>query len=574
MIYLDPVNQSITRNDTQVQLSAKAFTILNYLFERPNQLVSKIELLNKAWADTVTVEAVLKNCISELRKALDDDPKRPEFIQTIHRRGYRFIGKDLLLRSPDCTGNQPNYFNLNDLSPPQILVGRDEQFLQLTQFWQESSKGVHLQVVLNGEPGVGKSILANSWIRQLEKSTRDVLIIKSQCKSYTKDYSYMTLIDCIDQICNSRFSEKADQLLERCCPQLVSNLPILAQHWSGNKSNNADFTNSEILLFQIARFFECLSKEISLLWLIDDVHWSDSTTITALNYIKSRNIASKFMVLMTCCDWDIQKAKKHYDLPYLELTADSNARVIAVPFLDKTGTISLIKNSLKYQSNSAGFENRLYKVSGGHPLITLGLIESFIDGQSEMCGVPKLIQQRMQIEVNKLDKQYYCLLQAASIVVIKEFSAAAIAWMTNKTIIEVEDKFEELALSTGWIKRSGVRTWPDGTMAQLYSFTHRVYRDYIYQTLSAGFRRELHVKHAKRLEMAYEYQTNVIAANLTYHYQQGCSVEDIARIKMQAKNNKSISKLSPTFNLEPKYHQFFAAKNLVERQSNLLFAVS
>src|SRR5262249_31373305 len=56
-------------------------------------MVSKDELLNAVWPQTFVGDAVLKVTVQQVREALEDDPKSPQFIETAHRRGYRFIGR-------------------------------------------------------------------------------------------------------------------------------------------------------------------------------------------------------------------------------------------------------------------------------------------------------------------------------------------------------------------------------------------------------------------------------------------------------------------------------------------------
>ncbi|NOT54696.1 MAG: transcriptional regulator, partial [Deltaproteobacteria bacterium] len=88
---LDVEDACLWREDHTIPLTPKAFAVLRHLVARPNRLVSKEELLTAVWPDAVVGEAVLKTAIRELRKALADNPKTPQFIETAHRRGYRFI---------------------------------------------------------------------------------------------------------------------------------------------------------------------------------------------------------------------------------------------------------------------------------------------------------------------------------------------------------------------------------------------------------------------------------------------------------------------------------------------------
>lgn len=88
---LDPVRGTLTREGEPVPLTPRAMDVLDYLARRPGRLVTKAELLDAAWAGTFVGDGALKVCIREIRKALGDDAKRPAYVETAHRRGYRFV---------------------------------------------------------------------------------------------------------------------------------------------------------------------------------------------------------------------------------------------------------------------------------------------------------------------------------------------------------------------------------------------------------------------------------------------------------------------------------------------------
>src|ERR1051325_8181536 len=88
---LDLANECLWKGSQAIKLRPKAFAVLGYLLGHPGQLVTKEELLNGVWPGTFVGEAVLKVTIRQIREALGDDQKFPRFIETAHRRGYRFI---------------------------------------------------------------------------------------------------------------------------------------------------------------------------------------------------------------------------------------------------------------------------------------------------------------------------------------------------------------------------------------------------------------------------------------------------------------------------------------------------
>jgi pimeloyl-ACP methyl ester carboxylesterase len=88
---LDPVSGHLYRRNDVVPLAPKAFALLQFLAGQAGRLTSKEELLAAVWPGVFVGDAVLKGTIRELRKALGDDSHEPRFIETAHRRGYRFI---------------------------------------------------------------------------------------------------------------------------------------------------------------------------------------------------------------------------------------------------------------------------------------------------------------------------------------------------------------------------------------------------------------------------------------------------------------------------------------------------
>ena len=89
---LEPLQQRLTDPKQQpVALTPKAFDTLLCLVERSGDLVTKSELLARVWPNVVVEEAILARNVADLRKALGDDPNAPRYIETLPKRGYRFI---------------------------------------------------------------------------------------------------------------------------------------------------------------------------------------------------------------------------------------------------------------------------------------------------------------------------------------------------------------------------------------------------------------------------------------------------------------------------------------------------
>lgn len=88
---LDTVNHLLWRNGDRVPIAPKGFDVLAYLVEHAGRVVAQDEILGALWPETFVNPEVLRKYILEIRKALGDRPDHPEFVETLPKRGYRFI---------------------------------------------------------------------------------------------------------------------------------------------------------------------------------------------------------------------------------------------------------------------------------------------------------------------------------------------------------------------------------------------------------------------------------------------------------------------------------------------------
>src|SRR5215510_2443390 len=87
----DRANRVLSRDGVEVALPPRVLGLLEHLVARPGSVVPKQALLDAVWKDAFVTETSLTEAISQLRQALGDDSQQPTYVQTVHRRGYRFV---------------------------------------------------------------------------------------------------------------------------------------------------------------------------------------------------------------------------------------------------------------------------------------------------------------------------------------------------------------------------------------------------------------------------------------------------------------------------------------------------
>src|ERR1700751_3654186 len=87
----DPQSRLLWRDDDEVALPPPVLGVLEVLIDRAGQVVPRQDLLDRVWKDAFVTDTSLAEAVSFLRQALGDDPQSPTYIQTVHRRRYRFV---------------------------------------------------------------------------------------------------------------------------------------------------------------------------------------------------------------------------------------------------------------------------------------------------------------------------------------------------------------------------------------------------------------------------------------------------------------------------------------------------
>src|SRR5829696_3569256 len=96
----DRQSRLLWRDGAEIALPPRVLGVLEVLIDRPGQVVARQDLLDGVWKDAFVTDTSLAEAVSFLRQALGDDPQAPRYIQTVHRRGYRFLAPVTEHRGP------------------------------------------------------------------------------------------------------------------------------------------------------------------------------------------------------------------------------------------------------------------------------------------------------------------------------------------------------------------------------------------------------------------------------------------------------------------------------------------
>lgn len=130
----------LCRDGTPVKLRPKTFAVLEHQAQRPGELVTKQALLDAVWGDVVVSEDVVRLSVGELRVALGDERAAPRFIETVPRRGYRFIAQPGAAGTDTPPGTTEPA--ANDSAPGDgLVVGRARECAEIAEWLRAAASG-------------------------------------------------------------------------------------------------------------------------------------------------------------------------------------------------------------------------------------------------------------------------------------------------------------------------------------------------------------------------------------------------------------------------------------------------
>jgi DNA-binding winged helix-turn-helix (wHTH) protein len=307
---LDPDNACLWRGAQRVSLTPKAFMVLLHLVMHHGQLVTKDALLEAVWPDTIVGDAVLKVCIREIRKVLGDPVKTPQFIATEYRRGYRFIKRIATVdRSP-----QPNPINSplltvssGNFSHPQNppfnrppLVGREAAFMSLHRGLEQAIQGMRHLVFVTGEPGIGKTALVEAFAAQVS-STSSVRTVHVECiERYGTGEAYLPILEAIGSLCRAPEGYRLIAILQRHAPTWLRQMPWLMESENHDTlQHRLPNSTPERMLRELVEVIEALAAETPLVLILEDLHWSDYSTLDLVSFLARGQEPARLLVIGT-----------------------------------------------------------------------------------------------------------------------------------------------------------------------------------------------------------------------------------------------------------------------------------
>ena len=535
---LDTANQCLLRGGAPVDLAPKPFAVLRYLVENAGRLITHDELLDAIWPETYVQPQVLRTYMLELRKVLGDDAGQPRFIQTLPKRGYRFVAQ-VTERSATEPGSIPEAQGRE--TPGVSMVGRAAELASLMAQLQLAARGERQVVFVSGEAGIGKTTLVDAFCSQLNVRTPASVARGGCVQGIGGTEEYYPVMEALRELCAGPDGEAACRVMSKMAPAWLS-------HGRNPEVVAAPASARERTLEDLCSALEELSAVKPLVVVFEDVHWADDSTLHLISALARRRAQARLLVLATLCprqgpgEEALRRLKN--DLFMRRLCAE-----LALTPLRRPAVAELLCAELEQLALPVGLADFVFERSEGNPLFILAVVEHLIAlgvlmrrGANEavrweLCGpfpeleagVPDPLARMIELEVERLGEEEQRLLEAASLMTVA-FPAWAVAAALEMDPVETEEACDGLARRLHFVVRAGQDELPDGTRSAFYVFAHGLYREVLYQRQAAARRARRHIRIAERLGELFAGREASVARERSMHYQAAGDHERAARV--------------------------------------------
>lgn len=411
----------------------------------------------------------------------------------------------------------------------QHTVGRDRERQELHDAFRRAAAGNGHLLSISGDPGSGKTTLAEAFLDELTAAGMRGRIARGRCSErLAGSEAYLPVLEALESLLHSSNADTARQIADIAptwYAQVATSTPAGTAHTSQSPASS-----QERLKREIAALVRELSRVEPLILFFDDVHWADASTIDLLAYLAPRFADLRVLIIVTSRPSDLQLS--HH--PFVSLRQDLQARRLCHEVTVDTLSLEDVERYLALEYPGHAFPRELpaliHAKTDGRPLFMAdvvrylrnnGTLSQDPDGRWRFAGsldivgreLPESVRGMIDRKIAQVSDDDRALLTAASVQGY-EFDSTVIAQALGRDAGAVEERLEALESVHRFVRLVDEREFPDRTPTLRYRFAHVLYQNALYAQLRATRKVALSAAVAETLLRLYGSRARDVASEL------------------------------------------------------------
>jgi DNA-binding winged helix-turn-helix (wHTH) protein len=488
---LDERNAQLLRDGKAIPLAPTPFAVLCALARKPKSLLTTNALLDEVWGHQYVTDSVLRTAISELRTVLDDDARKPRFIETVSRRGYRFIA------NPSASASLPGTAQSSCFAETQssawTLIGRSNEVESLRSAWQQAAAGKRQLIWIAGEAGVGKTTLIERFVAEVGEAH----CAHGNCvDQHGAGEPYLAVLEALTALC--RRDAALPELIRAVAPSWLLRLPWLSSAAERDSLRGELAGAGEArMLREMGELLDRYTHDRPLLLVTEDLHWSDHATVQLMNYVARRRGSGRLLWLASFRLTELIAADHPFNSVRRELRLHGVSKEIVLDAFSEVEVAKFLGQRVPALACDEAFVRALHDRTDGLPLFVSAVVDGLAADATPAAlhrawTIPDAFTGIVERYVAELTPGQRLVLEAASMCGA-EFRVATVAHVLGADAAFVAETCAELARRQRWLKDAPLAGYGLTTDAH-YAFRHALYRQVLYKRIGQLARDELRRK--------------------------------------------------------------------------------
>jgi tetratricopeptide (TPR) repeat protein len=359
-------------------------------------------------------------------------------------------------------------------------------------------------------------------------------------EQYGAGEAYLPLLEALGRLGRTPAREALVTALRQQAPSWLGQLPALvsAEEYA-TLARQAPGLTRERMLRELAEALEGVTATQPLLMVLEDLHWSDVSTVEWLSYAARRRDRAQLLIVGTYRPGEAIARHHPLHLVVQELQRQGHALDVPLPYWSVTEVTAYLVQRFDAVPLAPDVVQLLHQRTKGNPfflvtvvdaLVRQGVLRAGASGwalvgglEAVTTGVPESVRQLIEQQLEQIPPEDRAILETASVVGV-EFSAVAVAAGMDQAEEVIEARCAVLARRGQFIHARSATDWPDGTVTAQYGFLHALHQAVLYEQVPPHRRMRCHRQVGARLEAGYGARARDTAVELADHFVRGHDV--------------------------------------------------
>jgi len=417
---------------------------------------------------------------------------------------------------PGASIHSPPGAAISAASETAPFVGRNNEYGLLIGLIARLTAGAGYTVLIEGEPGIGKSRLLREVARYAH--AQDLPTLTTNCYEIERAMPYQPVIDLVTRALDRVSVAALHTLAPVSLAELAALVPEVGERFPDLPKLSNDFPEARQarLSRAVDQLLEASRAGRPAVLMVDDIQWADDASAQVLHYLARHAAQRPVLVIYAYRDEAVDGDERFAQLVE-SLRRDTDARRVPLARLGYADTESLVAALVDANLDAPGLAERLHRETEGNPFFLMSILHSLSEGETRLepraGGAPGLLpdalRAALRVRLAHVPKTIRPVLETAA-VLGRRFDFDTLLDVTHETEAQLFDAVEAL------VRRRLLREEPEGG---IYDFSHDKLREVVYRDIGGARRKQLHKWVADALERLGEDATHERDAQLAEHYE-------------------------------------------------------